>query len=109
MLLDYDDFTGVSEHFYKDPMTGKVTIKKTQDVEGVFNANTRLRNGNTGWQGEMHHVASIPVVIIDMWREELKAKGVPNPDPLAKENKTFLIAKINNSEFGKLRTKEGRI
>lgn len=109
MLLDYDHMTGVAEHFHKDPMTGKITISKTQDVQSVMDAAAQKRSDNNGWQGEMHHVASIPVIVIDIWREELKAKGAPNPDPLAKENKAFLIAKINNSEFSRFRTKEGRI
>jgi hypothetical protein len=109
MLLDYNPFTGVTEQYHKDATTGRVTISKTQDVQKVMDSAASRRSDNNGWQGDFHHVASIPVIVIDMWREELKAKGVSNPDPLASENKPFLIAKINNSEFSRFRTKEGRI
>lgn len=107
--FDYDPFSGVKEQIHKDPMSGQITIKTEQDVQKVFDANAEKRNGNNGWKGDMHHVASIPVVVVQMWREELKKSGAPNPDPFAKENRTFLVAKLNNGEYGKLRTKEGRI
>jgi len=57
----------------------------------------------------MRKVASIPVVVVDMWREEMKAQGYPNPDPLHKDNWAWLVAKLNNSEFGKLRTNEDKL
>lgn len=110
MLFDFDSFTGIKEEFRKDQMTGQIEIKKSQNVDGIFNANQAEKNANSsGWKGEFHKVASIPLIIIDQWREELKAKGSANPDPLATENRSFLIAKINSSEFSKIRTKEGRV
>lgn len=110
MLFDFDSFTGIKEEFRKDQMTGQIEIKKSQNVDSIFNANQAEKNANSsGWKGEFHKVASIPLIIIDQWREELKSKGAANPDPLAKENKSFLIAKINSSEFSKIRTKEGRV
>ena len=110
IILDADRHTGILETYEKDINTGQVRVKKTQDVEGIFKLNQREKNDNSnGWRGEFHKVASIPLVIVDQWREELKAQGASNPDPLAKENKMFLIAKLNNSDFSKLRTKEGRL
>lgn len=108
-LLDFDSFTGIKESYYKDPMTGRVTISKSQDVEKVLNHNKRKQDVNTSWKGDFHHVASIPVIVVEQWRNELKAKGVSNCDPLAKENQKFLIAKINSNEFSYLRTKSGRV
>ena len=107
-FLDYDKYTGIIEHFGK--VDGKNVVKRTQDVDGIVDETKRkLSSSSNGWKEDFHHVASIPLIIIDKWREELKKKGVTNPDPLARENKAFFIAKINSSDFSSFRTKAGRV
>jgi hypothetical protein len=109
-IVDHDYHTGITETYHKDAMTGKIHVKQEQDVEGLFSLNAIDRNtAKTGWKEEFHKVASIPLNIINIWREEMKASGYPNPNPLAKEHERWLIAKINSSDFLKLRTKEGVI
>ena len=109
-ILDIDPASGLVETFAQDHMTGKITVKKYQEVDTLFAENAALRNSSgAGWQGDFHKVASIPLITAEMWREELKAKGASNPDPFAKENKMWLIAKLNSRDWQKLRTKEGRI
>jgi hypothetical protein len=108
-LLDYDNFSGVVKTYHKDPVTGLITISSKQEVGDILDINQKQRSeSGTGWRGDMHHVASIPINIINLWRNELKAQG-KNPNPLATENRPWLMARLNNSEFKKLRTKEGRI
>ena len=111
IILDVDKFSGVTEVFNKDNMTGKVTVTKTQDTSKIFKANIDEQNaiGNNTWQGDMHKVASIPMVIVEQWYNELKAMGAQNPSPLHPSNQKFIIAKLNNRDFAKLRTKNGRI
>jgi len=110
ILFDVDEVSGIVETFDKDQSTGKIHIKKTQEVDSLFNSNTSERtSAKAGWQGDFHKVASVPLIVVEMWRDELKAKGVPNPDPLHKDNKIWLIAKLNSRDFQKLRTKEGMI
>lgn len=110
-LLDFDNVTGVKETFHKDQMTGKVTVKKTQDVDAIFKANIDEQNaiGNNTWKGDMHKVASIPLVIWEQWMRELQAAGAQSWDPGHNTNRSFLIAKLNNRDFAKLRTKQGRV
>ena len=109
-IVDYDHVTGVTETYVKDQMTGEIKVNRTQEVDGLFNVNAEQRSAaGTGWKEEFHKVASIPTVVVEMWREELKAKGYSNPNPLAAENNMWLIAKLNSSDFLKLRTKEGNI
>lgn len=109
-MKDIDLQTGIIETFSKDAMTGKISIHKAQDVNPFFQANQRdMQNSSRNWKGNWHKVASIPPIIIEMWREELKAKGAPDCNPLAAVNKSFLIAKINSGDYSKLRTKEGRV
>ncbi len=108
-LFDVDQFTGVTETFQQ--FEGKNVIRKHQNTDAIVNANRQEMNSQIdgNWKGDMHKVASIPLIIVDMWREELKAKGAHNCDPLHNENRHFLIAKINSSEWSGLRTKQGRV
>jgi hypothetical protein len=108
-ILDFNKQSGVIETFQTHE--GKNIIRKHQNTDAIFDANAREINSNisSGWQGDMHKVASIPLIVVDMWREELKAKGLVNCNPLHNDNKLFFIAKINSSEWSKLRTKPGRI
>jgi len=109
-ILDIDPVSGMVETFDQDKMTGKIAVKKIQEVDTLFNSNANERKAaGQGWKGEFHKVASVPLVVVEMWREELKAEGRSNPDPFAKENKMWLVAKLNSRDFQKLRTKEGMI
>jgi hypothetical protein len=109
-LFDVNNFSQTREIFHSTGK-GKAVIQKTQDTSAIFDANTRELNGNIdgNWKGDMHKVASVPLIVVDMWREELKAKGAHDTDPLSTNNRSFLIAKINSSEWSKLRTKQGRV
>lgn len=109
--MDYDAHTGISEYYSKDQMTGKFSIKKTQNVDGILRANIAEQNaiGNGSWKGDMHKVASIPLVVWEEWIKELRAMGAQHHDPGHNSNRNFLIAKLNNRDNSKLRTKSGRI
>lgn len=107
MFLDYEPGTGITEHFYQEG--NKITIHKTADIGKELAANrVNLNETKSGWKGTFHKVASIPPIILEMWVEELKAKG-KHPNPLNPCNRAFLIAKLNNRDFVKLRTKEGKL
>jgi len=107
MFTDYDPNTGITEHFHKEG--NKITIHKTADISKELKANRQdVTQAKSGWKGAFHKVASIPLIMIEMWTEELKAQG-KEPNPLATCNRDFLISKLNNRDFSKLRTKEGRL
>jgi len=111
IILDVDNWSGTKETYYKDKMTGQVSVKKEQDVERIFSANIAEQNaiGNGSWKGDMHKVASVPWVIAEQWTNELKLKGAKNSSPFCAENRAFLISKLNDYNYSKLRTKKGRI
>ncbi len=99
---------GIVEHIGKKD--GKVVIKRTQDVENILDLNNQDKiNTEGGWKGDFHKVASIPYVVIDMWRAELKAMGADDTNPTSAANKKFFIAKLNDYNYSRLRTKEGVI
>jgi hypothetical protein len=101
-LLDFDPVTGVSTTMAIDD--GKTIIKTSQDVEPILDRNQQLlSNQQSGWRGDMHHVASIPIVIMEQWWREL------GDNPMLPRNRAWLVAKLNNSDWLKLRTKDGVI
>ena len=109
-FLDFDPHTGITETFHKDAMTGIIKVNKSQDTQPTLDSNKMNRShASTGWKEQFHKVASIPPIVIEIWREELKAMGGVDPNPLAASNKQWFIAKLNSSDFQKLRTKEGVI
>lgn len=109
-FVDYDPVTGITETFKKDPTSNKIEVNQSQDVSQLFKHNRAQSNvaGDT-WQGEFHKVASVPLVIVEMWGQEMRAAGYANPNPLAKEHEKWLIGKLNSPDFQRLRTKMGNI
>tara|TARA_Y100000310_G_C20481386_1_gene714833 strand:+ start:479 stop:814 length:336 start_codon:yes stop_codon:yes gene_type:complete len=107
-FFDIDQQTGIIETFEKEG--NKIRIGKKQDVNPFLQSNQlEMANESGNWQGNWHKVASIPPIVIEMWTEELKAKGAPCVNPLDAKNKQWLIAKINSGDWSKLRTKSGNI
>ena len=109
-MRDIDAQTGIIETFNKDADTGKIHIHKQQDVNPFLASNQNdLMNQSGGFKGDWHKMASIPPIVLEMWREDMKAKGYDNPNPLAIENRKYLLGKLNSPEWNKLRTKQGVI
>lgn len=80
---------------------------KEQDVEPILERNARKRRDNNSWKGEWYEVAEVPVVTLMGWLNEL---GVTYRQFLTDDHvKARVLARLNSSEFLKLRTKEGRI
>ena len=101
-LLDYED--GVATYHLYDEENDKTVIQTVQDVEPLLDINKRaLENSDPRWKGDMHHVASIPLVVYEAWWREFGG------DPMSEEHLPKTIAKLNNKDWCKLRTKEGRI
>ena len=109
-FTDYDPYTGITETFYQDPMSGIIKINQSQPIQLLVDINKTERNqAVSGWKETFHKVASIPLIVIDIWREELKAMGNKDSNPLSKANEKWFIAKLNSSDYIKLRTKNGVI
>ena len=101
-LLDVEN--GVAQYHMYDEVNDKTIIQTVQDVEPLLDINKKaLANTDKNWKGELHHVASIPLVVWEEWWREFGG------NPMSKENQPRLMAKLNNKDWCKLRTKEGRI
>ncbi|MBL4891464.1 MAG: hypothetical protein JKX91_06515 [Rhizobiaceae bacterium] len=96
----------VHEIYHKDNHTGQFHIEIVQDVAAYLRANKEEFNvteKRTTWKGDFHKVASIPEVVVAQWWKELGS------NPFSKENKPWLVAKLNSNEFYRLRTRAGTI
>ena len=101
-ILDVDPFTGLKETFHKTD--NGFIIQTSQDVKPILDRNDALRNNGSGnWKGDMHHIASIPMVVVQQWWKELGG------DPFSKKNRPFLIKKLNDRDWYRLKTKEGNL
>ncbi len=92
----------VATKFHYDEQADRLYVERIQDVEPILNRNKALRNeASTNWQGDFHHVASIPLVIIE------KVKNETGVDLL--KDKAAMKRFLNDPDNKFLRTKPGRI
>ena len=76
---EYDPETGFTESFYYQDGAkggpGKIKIQRSQDVEDQLSFNRAAYNSHSGpsyadSKGGAHHVARIPLSIIEKWKKE---------------------------------------
>ena len=94
----------VTEIFHKED--GKIHIEMIQDVDKYLKSNAEQFNiteKGTTWKGDMHKVATVPEVVLAQWWKELGS------NPLSKENRPWLMARLNSREFYKMRTRAGHL
>jgi len=86
-------------------MTGDLTVHREADVEPILELNKRLAASGDGYSPsrELRRAASIPMAIIEKWRNELGV-DVFNPD-----HKEAVRRLLNSSEYLYLRTAPGRL
>jgi hypothetical protein len=101
------DNDGTSYFFEED---GKLTVKKTEDVNPLLKRNKELYNHNDGYTAsrEMKRVASIPRIMLEIWAKEYN--GTNNWFGLPSEvRKKILREKLNSSDYRYFRTASGRL
>lgn len=89
---------------HHDSVTDVTTIKQTQDVNPYLEANKIQKESQTAFtkMGDgLQKIASIPLIVIDQWRKELGS------DPLSRENRGWLMSRLNDPAYAKLRTRAG--
>ena len=92
------------ETLHFDELTGKSIVQTTQDVDPYLKAiAAKKQHSVEGWKGDLHHVASVPLILVEQWNKEFKC------NILEKKNRHLLMLKLNDRNYSKLRTKEGRL
>lgn len=95
----------IHTRFDTDPMTGDLIVHRGEDVEPALELNKALATSGDGYSPsrELRRAASIPMVVIEKWRNELGI-DVFNPD-----HKAAVRRLLNSSEYLYLRTAPGRL
>lgn len=63
--------TGATDWFHYDQHQGGFTVETVQDVEPIMEYTKRaMSNARQDWKGDVRHVASIPLVILEQLRKD---------------------------------------
>ena len=98
-LFDHDPLTGITRWFQYDDSDKSFTIQTQQETEELIEQNKRESNdASSGWTGDWHKVASIPLSIF----VRLQKEGIVNDQEAMKK----WLNDPSNSFF---RTKHGTV
>ena len=101
----YDPVSGFTDELWMDEATGKMTIRRLQDVEGVLKFNVEAYNNHDGVHYNdsdgIHLVAQIPLVLIEKWMKE----GFNWYNSTDSERRR----KLNDPEYRKLLVRPGKL
>lgn len=98
-LFDYDPLTGITRWFHYDDAEDAFYIQTEQETEGLIEQNKREANdADSGWKGDWHKVASIPLSIF----VRLQKEGIVHDQDAMKK----WLNDPNNALF---RTKHGKV
>jgi hypothetical protein len=98
-IFDRDPIAGITRYFYYDDDADRVTFETRQDVTDIVEDNKRRMNSAaSGWRGDMHHIASIPLSVY----YDLQEKGIKPGSP---EFRRWL----NDPDNRAFRTKGGKV
>lgn len=98
-LFEHDPLTGTTSWFHYDEENDDFIIHTQQETQDIVDQNIRDSNdASTGWQGDWHRVASIPLTVF----VDLQKKGIMD-DPVA------LKKWLNDPDNAYFRTKHGMV
>lgn len=90
---------------------GGVVIHHQQDVSGILDENAQLRQTEQNSKAEMQHVARIPLIVYQKWDKEFQKqnKGMTLMNAPAHLKQGFMMRKLNDLAYAKLRTGGGKL
>ena len=100
-LFDYDPITGTKKIWHYDAAKDEAIIENVIDASGIVEDNRQKFNSfdeRANWNGDMHHVASIPMEIY----YKLKAEG-------KLDDQAFMKRWLNDANNRAFRTRPGNV
>lgn len=82
----------------------QLTVSRTQDVEPIIENNKRLQAEPQSRQSSFRHIASIPVILMEKWLAEERARGNDTIRWGSKELDDLAAKKLRDPEWKFLRT-----
>lgn len=103
-VIASDPLTGSQTIMHYDHDTEDISLEEVQDVTDIVEHNKRLLNdAESGWKGDMHKIASIPLSVY----YDLKKRGIiDDPDDPKQAKFKKWLEDPDNRVF---RTKAGRL
>ena len=103
---EYDQTSGITDQYFYDDMTKKLTIRRLQDVKATLNDNKANFNQHDGIKFNdskgLHQVARIPHILIEKWLREEGFNWMTASD--ADKRK-----KLNDPDYRYLRVRPGKL
>ena len=99
----------VSTAFYNDEQNKSIGVARTIDAKPILDHNKKLYTQDDGYSKsrELKRVASIPIIILEIWAKEYN--GSSNWFKLPTEiQRKILKEKLNSSDYKYFRTAPGR-
>ena len=98
-VISRNEDAGITTFFHYDPHTEGFTSEDVQDAEPTIELNKlQMNEVSSGWKGDLHHVARIPLVIY----ENLRKAGIL-------EDRKKFRAWLNDRDQRAFRTRPGNV
>ena len=98
-LFDKNPLMGTTTYFHYDDDAGSMTFETLQETDAIVEGNKQdFNNSPTGWRGDMHKVASIPMTLY----MQLKQQGILDDQAAFKRW-------LNDPDNRAFRTKPGKV
>lgn len=98
-LFEHDPLTGITRWFHFDEADDSFYIQTTQETEDIVDQNKREANeAKSGWNGDWHKVASIPLTVF----MQLQKEGIVH-------DQVALKRWLNDPDNAYFRTKHGNV
>lgn len=105
----FDRETGTTTRFV-DNDKGGVSVEVSQDITGMLDSIKRMRAESFNPKSVGRIAGQIPMSIYEQWSREFhNIHGVPMLQADGKTRQRFLAAKLNNSDYSRLRVWEGKL
>lgn len=83
---------------------GTLYMERKQDIAPILEMNHQRLTTGDGYtpSRDMRHVATIPLIVLEQWMKEGLDFTDPNDTP-------EILRRLNNGEWARLRTSEGKL
>jgi hypothetical protein len=107
-FMDWNGDPSAPAYWWHEQQGGEVAVEMVQDMEEIFRRNHAIREHLNPYSPEGDYLmeASIPVTVIEIWRQQYGIDFYKMSDP---DQMKFIDRILGSNEWYKLRTSKGRL